>query len=237
MNNTLPIIEDAKVKMTYPRPVTSIKQIEVTTFCNLRCVYCPSPNLPRPYHHMDMEIFKRALVWAKYYLDQGTQDELSLTGIGEGLMHPNIVEMVKLSRETLPYNRIVIATNGILLDDEMAAALAPYSPQMWVSMHRPEVAGPAIEVAKRHGIYGGMNSSFATSALDWAGQVDWFVSAPPTKCEFLRTGWGVVLSEGILTTCCLDATGEGIVGHVNDDPGTAYMKPYSLCKSCYMETP
>ena len=237
MSTTLTQIESPLKPMVYPRPVTSIKQIEVTTHCNLRCVYCPSPNLPRPYQHMEMATYRRALVWADYFQRQGTQDELSLTGIGEGLMHPDIIEMVALAREMLPHNRIVIATNGLLLDDEMARNLAPYRPQMWVSNHRPEAAGPAIEAARRWGILGGKNDAFATSALDWAGQVEWFVSAPQTICEFLRTGWGVVMDSGKITTCCLDATGEGAVGHVNDEPGTAFMKPYSLCRSCYQEVP
>lgn len=226
-----------KKRMSYPRPVASIKQIEVTTHCNLACVYCPSPNLPRPKMHIEMQIFRRALHWALYFQRQGTQGELSLTGIGEGLMHPNIVEMVALARQALPHNPIVIATNGLLLDEEMARNLAPYAPQMFVSMHRQEFAGPAIEVAKKYGILGGINTSFATSALDWAGQVDWYVSAPVVTCEFLRSGWGVVMVEGKITNCCLDATGDEAVGHVNDEPGTAFMKPYSLCRDCYQIVP
>lgn len=234
---TLSMVSSQKQKMTYPRPVTTIKQIEVTTHCNLRCVYCPSPNLPRPYQHMEMEVYKRALIWADYFQRQGTQGELSLTGIGEGLMHPEIVKMVAMARAVLPDNPLVIATNGILLDDEMGRALAPYRPRMFISLHRPEMAGPAIEVAKKYGIFAGENQSFVTSALDWAGQVDWHVSAPVVTCEFLRSGWGVVMAEGKITTCCLDATGDEAIGHVNDEPGTAFMKPYSLCSNCYQEVP
>jgi hypothetical protein len=126
----------------------------------------------------------------------------------------------------------VFSTNGLLLDDEMAAAIAPAKPIVFVSLHRPEKAGPAIEACKRAGIAVGKNNSFVDSALDWAGQVDWFVSAPRSPCEFLRSGWGVVLADGKITTCCFDADYSGVIGSVWDDPRGLEMKPYRLCEKC-----
>ncbi|HEV8642064.1 MAG TPA: hypothetical protein VGV13_13270 [Methylomirabilota bacterium] len=123
----------------------------------------------------------------------------------------------------------------------LCAALAPYRPQIHVSLHRPEKAGPAIEAAKRHGLLGGLNPAPMTRAFDWAGQVDWFVSAPPMVCEFLRSGWGMALVDGRITTC-LDASAKGVIGHVDDPfesltrPGTG-LAPFSLCSPCHMQVP
>jgi len=237
----------------YPRPLRSIHQIEVTTFCNLRCRYCPSPQQEKLRQqkpmHMDRRVFERALDWAVALNDRrdDKRGELSLTGVGEALLHPEFVDFVALARKALPGNPLVFSTNGLLLDDKMCAALAPYRPRIYVSLHRPEKAGPAIQAAKRHGLFEQANPAPALAAFDWAGQVKgWFVSAPPGTCEYLRSGWGVVLVDGRITTCCLDASAKGVVGHVDDPiesltaPGTG-LKPWGDsavgCQVCHMAAP
>jgi hypothetical protein len=219
--------------MNYPRPVASIKQIEITSRCNLACSYCPHPKMARAKHDMDEETFYRTLLMVEHFCREGTQGELSLTGLGEALMHPKFPEMLEQARDVIGWNRpLVFSTNGLLLDDEMASMIAPARPIVFVSLHRPEKAGPAIEACKRAGIAVGKNNSFVDSALDWAGQVDWFVSAPRSPCEFLRSGWGVVLADGKITTCCFDADYSGVIGSVWDDPRGLEMKPYGLCEKC-----
>lgn len=222
---------------SYPRPVTSVHQIEVTTLCNLRCVYCPSPRLEQhrgqPKQHMTLDVFERALAWARHFAREGTQGELSLTGIGETLLHPDWQTMVRLAREALPDSFINFSTNGLLLDDEACEFLASQRCAVFVSLHRPEKAGPAIEAAKRHGILMTHNASAAISSFDWAGQVDWHVSAPRSPCEWLRDGWCAVLVDGRVTRCCLDAAGSGAFAHVDDDPAGVVTSPWSLCESCH----
>ena len=211
---------------------------------------------------MTMPMFERALEWVvalngrflpdkPLYVDPATGEaildpgetnpmmaELSLTGIGEALLHPLFPDMLAMARDALgPHAPLVFSTNGILLTDQYAERIAPYQPLVYVSLHRPEKAGHAIEAAKRHGILAGYNPSPATSAMDWAGQVDWFVSHDPAPCEFLRSGWGVVLVDGRITTCCLDASALGVVGHVDDEIGSANIKPFSLCSTCSYTVP
>jgi hypothetical protein len=227
-----------RIADSYPRPVTSVHQIEVTTFCNLRCVYCPSPKLEKhrgqPKMHMDLPTFGRALEWAMHLDRDGTQGELSITGIGETLMHPDWMTLIAEARGALPHAYINFSTNGLLLDDNACAFLAKHEIKVFVSLHRPEKAGPAIERAKAHGILETHNASAAISSFDWAGQVDWHVSAPPAPCEWLRQGWANILVDGRISTCCLDAAGVGIVGHVNDNPAHgAQLAPYSLCAGCH----
>jgi hypothetical protein len=226
----------------YPRPLTAIHQIEVSTHCNLRCVYCPSKDLHKPQfrgvpaQHMSLDTFARALEWCKHFDAQGGQGELSLTGIGETLLHPQWTDLVILAREALPDCYINFSTNGLLLDDAACEHLANYDVQVYVSLHRPEKAGRALERAKRYGIIEDVNGSAAISAFDWAGQVDWFVSAPADRCEWLYAGWGNVLVDGRISTCCLDAAAKGVVGHVDDDPAEgAFVKPFSLCGPCHMQ--
>jgi hypothetical protein len=45
-------------------------------------------------------------------------------------------------------------------------------------------------------------------------------------------GWGFVLADGRISTCCFDGSGIGVFGSVDDKPETLSTKPYKLCESC-----
>lgn len=236
------------MSMTYPRPIRDIHQIEITTLCNLRCHYCPQfPKLPRPKELMSAEVWEQSLEVVRFFVRQGTQTELSLTGIGESLLHPDFVRMVEMAREAIgPRRPLTLTTNGLLLTEEMCVALKPFKPSIYVSLHRPEKATDAVMAARRHGLLAGTNESFALAAFDWAGyQKNWTknVSAPPITCEFLRSGWGVILVDGRVSTCCLDAEakpaeeGGGVVGDIWQPPSTLMLKPWTGCESCHMRVP
>lgn len=194
---------------------------------------------------MDWDTFEAALDLVRYFRAQGTQTELSLTGIGESMLHPRFVEMVAAARTVLgPRLPLVVTTNGLLLDDEMAQAIKPFNPMVFVSLHRPEKAAPAIVAAKKAGIFAARNTAFADSAFNWAGlQENWtpMVSAPPIPCEFLRSGWAVVLVDGRIATCCLDATGASVIGDVRTDPEKLLLRPWGDekvgCAGCHMKVP
>ncbi len=149
-----------------------------------------------------------------------------------------------MAREALPRNFICFSTNGLLLDDEACRVLREHRVAVFVSLHRPEKAGPAINAARRAGILVDTNASAATSSFDWAGLLadKWQVSAPVgNPCEYLRSGWGVVLADGRVTACCLDATGAGVVGHVDDRIGSLSIGPWGDenvgCEACHERVP
>ena len=251
-----------------PQPITSIHQIELASDCNLRCVYCPSrvmdrplvepeTGLPlpvkngggygRPKEFLTDDHFFRALDWAVAMEQRGTQGELAFTGIGEALLHPRFVDYLGAARRLLPANRITFSTNGILLTDDLCSRIAQYKPEVYISLHRPEKAKHAIDAARKYGILAGVNQAFATDAFDWAdkgqGGMDWAVSIPKDSvvCEYLRSGWSVVLADGRITTCCLDAEGAGVVGHVDDEIGSLAVGPWEGvkqgCSGCHMVVP
>ena len=210
-----------------------IHQIEMTSHCNLRCKYCPSPHLGREKLHMSDAHYRRALTWVRYFRGVGTQGELNLAGIGESTMHPEFVRNVFLAREAVGEGHpILFATNGLLMTNELAMEIAPARPRVWVSLHRPERAGPAVEALKRAGLLVGVSSDPSLSAINWAGQVDWFVSSPGRECAWVKGGWAFVMADGRVSRCCLDATGEGVFAHVDDDLQKFRTSPYSLCRSC-----
>lgn len=220
------------------RPVREIHQIEISSRCNLRCKYCPHPHLERPKQDMADDVWRASLDLVAHYCRAGTQGEVALTGMGEALLHPEVVRYVAELRETIgPHRPLTFATNGIELNDDLCALLKPHNPQIYVSLHRPEKAGPAIETAKRWGLYAGANKAFADSAYDWAGQVKWYNSGPTFPCAYLSRAWAVVLVDGAISTCCWDAHGKNIIGNVRDDPTTLAMRTFPLCDQCHHTVP
>lgn len=109
--------------------------LQVTgTLCNLACLHCFISCGPKNDSHpmMTLEDILERLAWAKSY---GVK-EYYFTG-GEPLMHPQIKTIIDA---TLAQGPLTILTNGILIDDEMAAWLStrfeasPYSFDVRVSM-------------------------------------------------------------------------------------------------------
>jgi hypothetical protein len=188
---------------------------------------------------MDEETYVASLRWAKKFVQRGSQFELNLAGIGESTMHPDFVRWVHLAREAVgPRCRIVLATNGLLMTDEMAVAIAPADPMVWVSLHRPEKAGPAVEALKRVGLLAGVSADPALAAMNWAGQVNWHVSVPERrKCQWVRGGLAFVMSDGRVSSCCLDSDGSGVIDQdiKTADLGHVSTHRYRLCDTCDQE--
>lgn len=214
--------------------VNALHQIEITSECNLRCVYCPSPKLGRPKVHMSRMHYARALEWAEHYVRSGTQFSLNLAGIGESTLHPDFVEYVAMAREAVgPDTEVLLASNGLLITEELIKQVAPYNLRIHISLHRPEKAAKAVDLCRKYGLLSGLSIEPAVASINWAGQVDWPVTAQANRqCMWIGNGMLMAMADGRLTTCCLDSTGAGVVGHVDDTIGQVFTKPYKLCQSC-----
>lgn len=224
--------------MIFPRPITQIHEIELSSRCNLACTYCPNPTMDRAKIDMDRETFFRSMEMVDHFCKAGTQGELALTGVGEALLNPLFADAVLFAREVIGDRLLTFSTNGILVTDELLERIAPAEPVVFVSLHRPEVAAPALELCKKHGLRVGTNVSFATSALNWVGDVDWFVSSQPSVCEYLRQGWAVIRADGTVGTCCWDAeTNASLIGNVWVDPATLVTAPHAACQRCSLTMP
>lgn len=186
---------------------------------------------------MPWETFERTLEHVAYYVAKGTQGEVSLTGIGEAILHPRFIEAAFRVREVIQGRQITLATNGVDMTPELADVLARLRVVTYVSTHRPEKAGPAWQMLKDAGAITGLNTAFVDSSIDWAGQTKWHVSAQSHDCTYLGLGWAVVRQDGSVNACCMDAHGKHRLASVWDEVGSLMTRPIGLCANCHLTVP
>lgn len=218
-------------------PMREIHEIELSSVCNLACKYCPHPKLEREKAHMDFEVFKRTLMHLEYYIERGTQTEISLTGIGEAILHPFFIKALHLLRNVVGKLPIVMATNGVAVTDEIVECLRYLGVVTYVSTHRPEKAGVAVHKLRQAGVQTGTNTAFVDDSLNWAGQVKWHNSAVSRQCDYLGLGWAVVRQDGRVNACCMDAHSKYPLASVWDEPGSWMARPIGLCETCHLTVP
>ena len=87
--------------------------IEVINICNLRCIMCPYGEMidkrTRPVGRMKFSLFKKVIDEIASFAEL-----VYLHGLGEPLLHPEIFEFIKYSRNK--GIRVGISTNAMLLD-------------------------------------------------------------------------------------------------------------------------
>lgn len=230
------------IKMPFPREIRALHQIEITSRCQLRCHYCPSPDIVKGKYpnraavDMTQAHFSAALNWVEHFVVRGMQVAVNLAGIGESTLHPQFVEFVTEARAVVgPRVQLILATNGLIHDEDMVAKIAAQNLRVFVSLHRPEKAGLAITMYKKYDILDGVSMDPSVNANDWAGQVEWKDDGNRMGCQWMNDGKVFALADGRISRCCLDASGDGVIGHVQDPIGSFKTSPYALCGTCNQE--
>ncbi len=100
-------------RAAHPREI----QIEITNRCNFACEMCPHTSGDIPPDDFPLELLN-TLLHATAPIPN-----VVLTGWGEPLMHPQILEIIDAIHEHWPLSAIRFTTNGLLLKDEMLQSL------------------------------------------------------------------------------------------------------------------
>jgi radical SAM protein with 4Fe4S-binding SPASM domain len=90
--------------------------LESTAKCNLYCPMCPRAIYTFDNENMDLALYRRIIEGCKEHVEF-----VWAYGIGEPMLHPNIFEMIRFTREA--GLRTGLSTNATLLDDTRAEML------------------------------------------------------------------------------------------------------------------
>ena len=119
-----------------------IVQIENTNICNARCVFCGHKYMKRPQKIMEQSIFEKVINECKEINIEG----VFLTGLGEPLLDPNIVDRVKFIKKKLKIP-VTIYTNGTNLNKYLDDLLNVGLDMLYISLN-------AVNKEKREQIMG-----------------------------------------------------------------------------------
>ena len=88
-------------------------EVHITEHCNLNCKYCFHFSPLAKEEYLSLEEFERDMARLSTLFD-GVMQEILLLG-GEPLLHPEVTQFIKLTRQYFPVGDLKILTNGILL--------------------------------------------------------------------------------------------------------------------------
>ena len=91
-------------------------QVDISSVCNARCVYCQQSINPQK-GIMSLDFFKKVMDMAKDFPQK--IKTLDLYDSGEPLCNPYISQMVSYAKKTGIFNQIGITSNGLLLTPEL----------------------------------------------------------------------------------------------------------------------
>ena len=96
--------------------------IQTTSMCNASCVFCPHPAVRDLFPHriMSMPLYKKIIDECSGYKDI---ERIILYMNNEPLTDPDIIKRIDCAKEKVPWAKVHILTNGLLLTDEMADKL------------------------------------------------------------------------------------------------------------------
>jgi hypothetical protein len=185
---------------------------------------------------MTDEVFNRSLELCKMF--ERDTDELWLHGCGESLLHPKFLDYVLQAVQKLNSVQIKVSTNGVFLTERIINVFADNNVVLHVSVHKPlpnvaEYFKKALDL----GVLEHIGCQPVTTPSNWAGQVDWPDKSPAEGCSWVKNQWACILSDGRISTCCLDVNPRTVIGHVNEPLNRlrkGLIRPIALCNSCHL---
>lgn len=219
--------------------IRTIMNVELSSICNNKCEYCPAPiqGKYRPTGFMTMETFEEVIGWIIRLDRQGTQREVNFFGVGEPLLNPQFMEMMEYACDKLPtYIRKHVNTNGNLLTSDIAKRLYQIGiREVDVTGHDPRITARAVRILQDADINYKVSFDFIMAPNNWAGQVDWFEPRypKPYPCPWIHNGQVMIMSDGNITRCCIDAFGTGIFANLSMDIDQIEVTPFALCEKCH----
>lgn len=87
--------------------------VQIVEHCNLNCKQCNHLSPLAEEEYLDINSYQRDCNRLSELFD-GKMSRMSLTG-GEPLLHPQVTEFMRITREAFPIGRIMLMTNGLLL--------------------------------------------------------------------------------------------------------------------------
>lgn len=205
------------------QPIFKWIEIETINRCNGKCSFCPVSALQpqRPFAKMDEKLFKKII---DELCELNYKGNCLLFSNNEPFLDPRIIDFAKYAREKLPNAKLIILSNGLLLNVEKMISILPFIDNLYIDnyndkfiMHKniSEIYkwgnknpyfGKKITISMRL-----ENEILSSRGGDSPNNKGKLISA---KCilPFVQI---VIRPTGLVSLCCNDALGKMTLGDVN----------------------
>jgi hypothetical protein len=237
-----------------PGAQPKIVAIELTNHCNLSCRQCPQATCRIEKGFMDESVFIAAIQRCSGYTE--------LNWRGEPLLHPRLVDFVRLAKQCNNDLNLGFHTNTTRLDErtfnELVAAGIDW---IHVSLHTAEACENFRKIqswnrsaGERVYVYAEVDSSeeelVALSCgirrgeyqkyhiANWAGYLTGYkvIHNDPREalldCEYVNKNMVIVAWDGSINACCWDYEQRHVIGHISTMDSVVHHAPYELCRYC-----
>ncbi|HJH55528.1 MAG TPA: radical SAM protein [Brachyspira hyodysenteriae] len=190
--------------------------IEISTYCNRKCHYCPNKDYETPKEFMSWEIFKKIISDLKDIKYSGV---IYLSLFNEPLFDDRFIEFTKYIKSELPEVTQLLISNGDLLNVENAKELAAAGVDKFlITVHdkNPERnlnrLKPVKEFLKEKMRLQTSNELYLENRGGTVKIKDEKRKAPYKTCQSIRSL--VISKDGNIILCCQDYFKKYVMGNV-----------------------
>ncbi len=195
-------------------------EIETTSICNRKCLYCPNSVAERPAGNIPDELFTKII---DELAEMNYSGRLSPHLYGEPLVDKRIVRFIAYARERLPGAFIKLFTNGDLLTFELLNELDAAGVDVFrVSQHDKQADSRLIDILQRYtGIAGKHKVEYMKyfdndeNLMNRGGLIAVRHDVNMKFCTYVS---GITIDfEGNMLLCCQDYLAKHKLGNLKDE--------------------
>lgn len=191
--------------------------IEISTYCNRKCSYCPNYNYETPKLYADENIVYKAI---DYLAELNYSGWINFSFYNEPTLDERLITFIKYANNKIPKATIIIFSNGDFLNIEKAKEYKDAGvDQFIITIHDKN---PDKLFAKLSEIQKEIGASFHIQILKpenlqtRAGEIKIKTSKPFKYCDFIRNP--VIDKDGNMLICCNDYFRKNKMGNIMEKP-------------------
>ena len=191
--------------------------VEISTYCNRKCSYCPNYNYETPKLYADENIVYKTI---DYLAELNYSGWISFSFYNEPTLDERLITFIKYANNKIPKATIMIFSNGDFLNIEKAKEYKDAGvDQFIITIHDKN---PDKLFTKLSEIQKEIGASFYIQILKpenlqtRAGEIKIKTSKPFKYCDFIRNP--VIDKDGNMLICCNDYFRKNKMGNIMEKP-------------------
>lgn len=191
--------------------------VEISTYCNRKCSYCPNYNHETPKLYADENIVYKTI---DYLAELNYSGWVSFSFYNEPTLDERLITFIKYANNKIPKATIMMFSNGDFLNIEKTKEYKDAGvDQFIITIHDKN---PEKLFAKLSEIQKEIGASFYIQILKpenlqtRAGEINIKTSKPFKYCDFIRSP--VIDKDGNMLICCNDYFRKNKMGNITEKP-------------------